>query len=103
MEFKKAYEALKQGALIKCPEWRGYWKWEDNSIKMHCKDGKTLDIRETKNVGYTLDFIPFSYTHLDVYKRQILIRTEQPLARWHMLRMTKELQKGIQKISLIHP
>lgn len=57
MEFKKAYEALKQGALIKCPEWRGYWKWEDNSIKMHCKDGKTLDIRETKNVGYTLDFI----------------------------------------------
>ena len=43
--------------LIKCPEWRGYWKWEDNSIKMHCKDGKTLDIRETKNVGYTLDFI----------------------------------------------
>ena len=38
MEFKKAYEALKQGALIKCPEWRGYWKWEDNSIKMHCKD-----------------------------------------------------------------
>ena len=51
MEFKKAYEALKQGALIKCPEWRGYWKWEDNSIKMHCKDGKTLDIRETKNVG----------------------------------------------------
>ena len=57
MEFKKAYEALKQGALIKCPEWAGYWKWEDNSIKMHCKDGRILDIRETENVDYTLNFI----------------------------------------------
>lgn len=26
MDFKKAYEALKQGAMIKCPEWAGYWK-----------------------------------------------------------------------------
>lgn len=47
MNFQKAYEALKQGAMIKCPEWAGYWKWEDNSIKMHCKDGRILDIRET--------------------------------------------------------
>ena len=33
MNFKKAYEALKQGAMIKCPEWAGYWKGEDNSIR----------------------------------------------------------------------
>ena len=57
MNFQKAYEALKQGAMIKCPEWAGYWKWEDNSIKMHCKDGRILDIRETENVDYTLNFI----------------------------------------------
>ena len=57
MDFKKAYEALKQGAMIKCPEWAGYWKWEDNSIKMYCKDGRILDIRETENVDYTLNFI----------------------------------------------
>lgn len=57
MYFQKAYEALKQGAMIKCPEWARYWKWEDNSIKMHCKDGKILDIRETENVDYTLNFI----------------------------------------------
>ena len=57
MDFKKAYEALKQGAMIKCPEWSGYWRWEDNSIKMHCKDGRILDIRETENVDYTLNFI----------------------------------------------
>ena len=57
MNFQKAYEALKQGAMIKCPEWAGYWKWEDNSIKMHCKDGRILDIRETEDVDYTLNFI----------------------------------------------
>ena len=57
MVFKEAYEALKQGAMIKCPEWAGYWKWEDDTIKMHCKDGRVLDIRETENVDYTLNFI----------------------------------------------
>lgn len=57
MVFKEAYEALKQGAMIKLPEWVGYWKWEDNSIKMHCKDGKILDIRETEDIDYTLKFI----------------------------------------------
>lgn len=57
MRFIEAYEALKQGAMIKLPEWAGFWKWEDNSIKMHCKDGRVLDIRETDNVDYTLNFI----------------------------------------------
>ena len=57
MVFKEAYEALKQGAMVKCPEWAGYWKWEDDSIKMHCKDGRILDIRESENVDYTLNFI----------------------------------------------
>lgn len=57
MVFKEAYEALKQGAMVKCPEWAGYWKWEDNSIKMYCKDGRVLDVRETDNVDYTLNFI----------------------------------------------
>ena len=57
MVFKEAYEVLKQGAMVKCPEWAGYWKWEDDSIKMYCKDGRVLDIRETENVDYTLGFI----------------------------------------------
>lgn len=54
MIFKEAYEALKQGAVIKLPEWAGYWKWENNSIKMHCKDGRILDIRESEDIDYTL-------------------------------------------------
>ncbi len=57
MKFKEAYEALKQGAKVKCPEWVGYWAWENGTIKMHCKDGKTLDIRESEDVDYTLNFI----------------------------------------------
>lgn len=57
MKFVEVYEALKQGAKVKLPEWAGFWTWEDNSIKMHCKDGRILDIRETENVDYTLNFI----------------------------------------------
>lgn len=34
-----------------------YLETVDNSIKMHCKDGRVLDIRETENVDYTLNFI----------------------------------------------
>ncbi len=57
MKFCEAYEALKKGATIKLPEWAGIWKWEDNSIKMYCKDGRVLDIRETEDVDYTINFI----------------------------------------------
>lgn len=57
MRFSEAFEALKQGAKVKCPEWAGFWKWEDNSIKMYCKDGRVLDIRETEDVDYTMRFI----------------------------------------------
>lgn len=57
MRFSEAFEALKQGAKVKCPEWVGFWKWEDNSIKMYCKDGRVLDIRETEDVDYTMKFI----------------------------------------------
>ncbi|MCX0360048.1 hypothetical protein LI034_03405 [Clostridium perfringens] len=33
----------------------GYWIWdnEKESIFMHCKDGKVLDIRETQDVYFT--------------------------------------------------
>ena len=57
MKFAEAFEALKQGAMIKLPNWAGYWKWEDNSIKMYCKDGRILDIRDTDDVCYTLNNI----------------------------------------------
>lgn len=42
MEFKQVYEALKQGAKIKRPHWRGFWMKENETITMHCKDGSVI-------------------------------------------------------------
>lgn len=53
MKFNEAFEAMKQGAKIKLPGWAGFWAWEEDTIMMHCKDGKVLDIRETENPEYT--------------------------------------------------
>lgn len=57
MEFKKALEALKSGLKIKLPHWSGYWAKEENTVKMYCKNGDVLDIRETEDVFYTLSNI----------------------------------------------
>ena len=54
MVFKEAFEALKQGKKIKLPHWTGYWKVQDGSVKMFCKDGRILDLRECDDIFYTL-------------------------------------------------
>jgi hypothetical protein len=54
MNFAKALEALKAGKKVKLPHWKGYWVKEGDTVKMHCKDGRVLDIRETEDVFYTL-------------------------------------------------
>lgn len=48
------FELLKQGTPLKRKAWGGYWKWENNTIMLYCKDGLTLDIRETKDVDFTI-------------------------------------------------
>ena len=50
MDFKKAYEALKQGHKIKREHWRGYWVKEDGTITMHCKDGSVIPFLETEDI-----------------------------------------------------
>ena len=57
MQFRKALEALKAGYKVKLPSWAGYWQKDGDTVKMHCKDGRVLDIRETEDVFYTLAFI----------------------------------------------
>lgn len=59
MYFKEALIAMRCGHKVKLPSWGGYWCWDDGkeTIMMHCKDGKVLDIRETDRVPYTLDNI----------------------------------------------
>lgn len=55
MEFKKALELMKQGMKMKLPSCAGYWYWDDEkeTIIMHTKENKELDIRETDRVEYT--------------------------------------------------
>lgn len=57
MKFIEALKLMKEGKKVKLPSWDGYWYWKDNTIRMHCKDGKILDIRETERVEYTLNNI----------------------------------------------
>lgn len=55
MTFKEAFEAMKHGAKVKLPSWAGYWFWciPAQSILMHTKDGKDIDVRRTECVDYT--------------------------------------------------
>nr|DAE93741.1 MAG TPA: Protein of unknown function (DUF2829) [Caudoviricetes sp.]DAU88562.1 MAG TPA: Protein of unknown function (DUF2829) [Caudoviricetes sp.] len=55
MEFKEIFKRMKNGAKAKLPSWGGYWYWcdEKETIMIHTKDGKELDIRETDVVEYT--------------------------------------------------
>lgn len=59
MNFKQAFELMKQGKKVKLPSWGGYWYWdaEKETIIMHTKDGVEMDIRETQRVGYALNNI----------------------------------------------
>ena len=56
MLFKEVFKEMKEhGAKVKLPSWGGYWYWCDKkeTIMIHTKDGKELDIRETDVVEYT--------------------------------------------------
>lgn len=55
MNFKEAFKLMKQGYPVKLPSWGGYWYRDatKETIVMHTKDGRELDIRETKRVEYT--------------------------------------------------
>lgn len=62
MTFAEAFEELKNGKKIKLKNWTGYWKKEKDiyspegksTVFMYCKDGRVLDIRDTKDVIFTL-------------------------------------------------
>jgi hypothetical protein len=56
MKFQAAYSYLKHGHRIKLPEWGGFWYWDNDTIMMYTRSGEILDIRETKDVDYTIGF-----------------------------------------------
>ena len=55
MFFKEAYEALKQGADIKRPSWKGFWRKEEGTIVMYCKDGSKVPFMETECIFVDID------------------------------------------------
>ncbi len=59
LDFQSAYNYMKRGHHMKLPEWGGYWYWdkEAETIMIHTRDGKELDIRETQDVDYTINFL----------------------------------------------
>lgn len=57
MDFKKAYQALKEGHKIKREHWKGYWVKEKGTITMHCKDGSVIPFLETDDIFVDLDNI----------------------------------------------
>ena len=57
MRFENVFQALKEGKKIKRTVWRGFWQLENGKVMMHCKDGKVMDIQETKDIIYTLSNI----------------------------------------------
>ena len=56
MEFNVAYNLMKKGVKIKLPEWEGYWYWDEkkNTIMIHTKEGKELDIKESEDMDFTM-------------------------------------------------
>lgn len=59
MLWNQVFKLMKQGHKIKLPSWGGYWYWDNKAktVMMHCKDNRTLDIRETEVVDYTFSNI----------------------------------------------
>ncbi len=55
MTFKEAYEKMLEGYKIRRLPWKGYWKWENDTIMIYCWNGEILDIRDTKDVKMTID------------------------------------------------
>lgn len=55
MAFRQAYLEMLKGKKVARRSWTGYWAWENETIMIHCGDGKVLDFRETDNPRFTLD------------------------------------------------
>lgn len=109
MIFKKAFEALKNGYKIKLPHWGGYWVKDGDTIKMVTKSGEVIDIRDSKDIFYTVDFMTSneweiaeeSDIHLDIYTVRFgeairLMKLGHKLARkgWNGKGMFVVYQKG---------
>lgn len=94
LKIKKKYmdfdfELLKSGTLLKRKDWKGFWKWDEvrKSIMMHCEDGQAIDIRKSKDMGYTLsnmfesDWEEVNEENSEVYRNM----QSQPVSEHHVV------------------
>ena len=60
MDFRQAFEALKDGNAIKRKHWSGYWKMETNNgkttINMYCKNGEIVPF-EQSDIKFSIENI----------------------------------------------
>lgn len=54
MNFASAFISLQRGHKIKRKHWTGYWQLENNEIIMYTYDGRKINIRESKDMLYTI-------------------------------------------------
>lgn len=54
MNFASAFISLQRGHKIKRKHWTGYWVLEDNEIIMHTYNDKTINIRNSGDILYTV-------------------------------------------------
>ena len=54
--FDEALTALDNGKKIALDYWGGYWYKKNGQIFIHTKDGEDFDLRDTKDIFYTLRF-----------------------------------------------
>lgn len=59
MDFKNAFELMKQGKKLKYPHWGGYWYWDNikGTIIMHTKEGENIDLFDSERKEYTLNYL----------------------------------------------
>lgn len=63
MYFHEIWNLLKTGKFkAKRKDWNAYWTYGNNTIWVHCSDGRVLDIRDrdTENVEFTFNNIAAS-------------------------------------------
>lgn len=56
-DWAKVWKWLDEGFGAKLPEWEGHWRKENGEIIICCKDGTSLNIKDTKDVDLTYSSI----------------------------------------------
>ena len=57
MNFADALLAMLQGERVRLPWWRGYWYVKDNTVRIHTRDERDFDIRESEDIMKTISYM----------------------------------------------